>query len=188
MSKTNRREMLKKVGVAGTVAAGLGLVPVHSRSAGFDDDDHGAVTNATVSFGEWMTTPPLDRYPNSSPAAANHHLLIPRTAKIRAGGSINFIISGLHHPTVYDNGTQPGDINTNLTRPTTGTPAGVPLINDPNRRLYVGLDPSTQTRDRVEVVHFPNPGTFLVICGVQAHFVNDHMFGFVRVLGNHDRD
>lgn len=186
MSKTNRREMLKKVGVAGTVAAGLGLAPGHSRSASHDDDDHGDVGSVSVSFGVWMTTPPLDRYPNSSPAAANHHVLIPRTAKVKAGGSVNFIISGFHQVNVYDNGTKPGDINTALTRPTTGTPAGVPLINDPNRRLYSGLDPSLQARDRVEVVHFPNPGTFLVICGVQPHFVNDHMFGFVRVTRDRD--
>ena len=187
MSKTNRREMLKKVGVAGTVAAGLGLAPLHSRSASLDNDDHGVENNATVSFGEWMTTPPLDRYPNLSPAPANHHELIPKTVKIKAGGTVNFIISGLHNVIVYDDGTQPGSINTTLIRPTTGVPAGVPLINDPNRRIYAGLDPSLQTRDRVEVVHFANPGTYLVICGVLPHFQGG-MFGFVRVLPNRNRD
>jgi plastocyanin len=106
--------------------------------------------------------------------------------KIKAGGTVNFIIAGLHNVNVYDDGTQPGDINTTITRPTTGVPAGVPLINDPNRRIYSGLDPSRQpnTFDRVEVVHFPKPGTYLVICGVRPHFVNDHMFGFVKVVPN----
>ena len=42
--------------------------------------------------------------------------------------------------------------------------------------------PNTFERDRVEVVHFANPGTYLVICGVRNHFVNDDMYGFVRVL------
>src|SRR5688500_13423110 len=92
MSKTSRREMLKKVGAAGTVAAGLGLAPVNSRSASLVDDDNGPLANATVSFGEWMTTPPLDRYPNQSPMTANHHELIPKTVKIKAGGTVNFII------------------------------------------------------------------------------------------------
>jgi plastocyanin len=162
------------------------LAAVHSRSANRDDDDNNAPNNATVSFGEWMTTPPLDRYPNQSPREANHHQLVPNRVKIKAGGTVNFIIAGLHNVNVYDDGTQPGDINTTITRPTTGVPAGVPLINDPNRRIYSGLDPSRQpnTFDPVEVVHFPKLGTYLVICGVRPHFVNDHMFGFVKVVPN----
>lgn len=144
--------------------------------------DKGPLSSATISFGQGMTTPPLDRFPNNSPAAGNHHALVPGEVKIKAGGTVNFIIAGLHQVIVYDDGTKPGDINATLTTPTTGMPAGVPLIDDPTDRIYRGLDPSLQTRDRVEVVHFANPGTFLVICGVQPHFVNDGMFGFVRVL------
>jgi uncharacterized cupredoxin-like copper-binding protein len=55
------------------------------------------------------------------------------------------------------------------------------LIADPNRRVYRGLDPSLQPADRVEVVHFAEPGTYLVICGVLPHF-QAGMYGFVRVL------
>jgi hypothetical protein len=139
----------------------------------------GLLSNATVSFGEWMT--PVDRFPNNSPREANHHELKPKIAIIRAGGTVNFIIAGFHNINVYDNGTRPEDINTALTVPPTGQPAP-PLINDPNNRIYRGLDPSLQPQDRVEVVHFPRPGTYLVICGVFPHFVNDRMFGFVRVL------
>ena len=69
-----------------------------------------------------------------------------------------------------------------MTTPTTGTPAGVPLINDPTDRLYRGLDPSLHPRDRIEAVTFPQPGLYLVICGIHDHFVNDRMYGFVRVL------
>jgi hypothetical protein len=75
-----------------------------------------------------------------------------------------------------------GDIDVEKTTPSTGTPAGVPLIDDPTNRIYRGLDPSLQPRDRGEVVYFPKPGTYLVIRGVQSHFVNDGMFGFVTVL------
>jgi hypothetical protein len=142
------------------------------------------LANATVSFGQWQTDPPLDRFPNSSPADANEHRLIPDHVIIPAGGSINYVISGLHQPIVYDDGTKPGDINADLTTTTTGpvpSPA-VALIDDPTDRLYRGLDPSLFPRDRVEVVHFPKPGTYLVICGVRGHFVNDGMFGFVTVL------
>jgi len=140
----------------------------------------GPLSNATVSFGGWMTTPPLDRFPNVSNRLANHHRLTPDVAKIKAGGTVNFIIGGFHQVLVYDDGVQPGDIDTTKTVAVTAPP-GPPLIADPNRRIYRGLDPSLLPQDRVEVVHFANPGTYLVICGVLPHF-NEGMFGFVRVL------
>jgi hypothetical protein len=142
----------------------------------------GRLANATVSFGQWQTDPPLDRFPNSSPQDGNNHEVIPGNVIIKADGAINFIISGLHQPIIYDVSTQPVDIDADLTTPSTGTPAGVPLIDDPEHRLYRGLDPSLYPRDRGEVVHFPKPGTYLVICGVQGHFVDDGMYGYVTVL------
>lgn len=106
----------------------------------------GPLSNATVSFGEWMT--PIDRFPNLSPMAANHHELIPQVAKIKAGGTVNFIIAGFYQVIVYNDGTQPGDINTALTVPPT-SPPGPPLINDPANRIYrgTGSEPAT-TRPR----------------------------------------
>jgi hypothetical protein len=85
-------------------------------------------------------------------------------------------------------------VNTTMTTGPTPSPAVV-LIDDPDHRIYRGQDPSLQPlelasslkptpeflQDRVEVVWFPKPGTYLVICGVQGHFVNDDMFGFVKV-------
>jgi plastocyanin len=141
--------------------------------------DNPQANNATVSFGGWMTTPALDRFPNVSPIAGNHHRLTPQIAQIKAGGTVNFNIGGFHHILVYDDGTKPSDINVSLViSPTQGGP---PLINDPNRRIYRGLDPSTQPQDRVEVVQFERPGIYLVICGVLPHF-REGMFGFVRVI------
>ena len=74
-----------------------------------------------------------------------------------------------------------------------------PLIDDATNRIYRGIDPTVfpflqgppqqgpidppaqpVLQDRVEVVHFPNPGTYLVICGVLPHF-NDGMVGYVKV-------
>src|SRR5215475_10798226 len=80
----------------------------------------GPLSNATVSFGEWMT--PVDRFPNNSLPATNHHELIPKVATIKAGGTVNFIIAGFHQVNVYDDGTQPEDINTTLTVPPTAQP------------------------------------------------------------------
>jgi hypothetical protein len=159
----------------------------------------GPLASATVSFGLWQTDPPLDRFPNNSPRLRNEHQLIPNEVTIRSGGSVNFIISGFHEPIVYDDGTQPGAIDVNETTLTTGpTPSpAVVLINDATNRIYRGQDPSLQPldrgatpaflQDRVEVVHFSKPGTYLVICGVRGHFVGsldqpNQMFGFVKVL------
>jgi plastocyanin len=144
----------------------------------------------------------IDRFPNLGAAAGvpnNVHALIPNEVKIKAGGTVNFIIAGFHLVAVYDDGTQPDDINTALTVPPTTQPVP-PLIDDPANRVYRGIDPSvlpllqgpTQQgpmgppfqpvlQDRVEVVHFPNPGRFLVICAVLPHF-NEGMIGYVRVI------
>jgi plastocyanin len=146
------------------------------------------LSSATVSFGGWMTTTPIDRFPNNAntqfPRLQNHHALVPEIAKIKAGGTVNFIIGGFHVVTVYDNGTQPGDIDTTLTTTPANLP-GPPIINDPENRIYRGLDPSilpaTAAQDRVEVVHFENPGVYLVICSVLPHF-QEGMYGYVRVL------
>lgn len=139
--------------------------------------------NATVSFGQWMSSPPLDRFPNfgGSPTT-NVHAMTPNVVTIKAGGSVNFIISGLHSIIVYDDGTQPSDINVASTIPTTNaTPPVLPIIDDPNGRIYRGVDPTLQARDRVEVVNFAEPGIYLVICGVLPHF-QEGMYGYVRVL------
>jgi plastocyanin len=164
--------------------------------------DDGSPAKATVSFGQWLTDPPLDRFPPSpsNDRLRNEHQLIPHQVKIKAGGAVNFIISGLHQPIVYDDGIRPVDVKTavgiNTTTTTGPTPSpAVVLIDDPDHRIYRGQDPSLQPlerasslkpipeflQDRVEVVFFPNPGTYLVICGVHGHFVNDGMFGFVKV-------
>jgi plastocyanin len=207
MSKTSRRDLLR-FAATGSAGAGLGwalsggtAAPMAAaKNAG--DHQHGQVSGpmatATVSFGQWPSDPPLDRHPNLAQLNRNGHQLIPHEVTIKAGGTVNFIIAGLHQVIVYDDGIEPGQINTGaLIAPTGGGPAV--LIDDPRGRLYRGLDPTVLPllrfpppalpppaspqvlSDRVEVVHFPNPGTFLVICGIVIHF-SDGMFGWVRVL------
>jgi hypothetical protein len=114
----------------------------------------------------------------TSPLQLGGHQLIPRTALISRGGTVNFIIAGFHNVIVYGPGTGPNDVNASLVVPGSAPP----LIDDPNNRVFRGVDPRTVPQDRVEVVVFPNPGRYLVICGVQPHFVDDDMHGFVRVL------
>ena len=169
MTQTSRRSLIK-VAAAGSVAAALQAQHHHQSIPG-------PLANATVTFGEWRTDPPLDRFEPFTPDTNMHHIL-PNDITVKAGGAVNFIISGFHLILVYDDGTQPGNIDVTDTIP--GPP--VPLINDDTNRIYRGLDPRTQPLDRIEAVHFPSRGRYLVICGVFPHFVNDGMFTFVNVL------
>lgn len=177
-----RRRVLIGTGFAGFAAALLGAAPAAKaqNGAAADADHAGPLSSATISFGSWMTTPSLDRFPNLNPRQGNHHHLCPGHVTIRSGGCVNFVIAGFHLVLVYDDGTQPGEINANLLIKPTNQPLPL-LIADPNRRIYRGLDPSLVPQDRVEVVHFDRPGTYLVICGSRPHFL-EGMYGFITVL------
>jgi hypothetical protein len=178
MKTMKRREFVRTaaVGASGTTAA-QGQSHAHPAT-------NGPLASATVSFGQWPATAgiPLDRMvtPNA-PVAPNIHELIPNTATIKAGGSINYVISGFHQIVVYAPGTIPSQISLATLIPIPDAPPAVGLIDDPLNRLYRGLSPIGQPQDRVEVLHFDVPGLYLVICAVSVHFL-DNMFGWVRVL------
>lgn len=180
---------------------GVALV---AASAMADDDDRRRLS-ATVSFGQWEPNDPdllspLNRLlGDPAMGVGNNHELIPDLVKITEGGSVNFIIGGQHIVAIYDNGHKPGDIDTTLLEvdnPATttvneacATNAGG-VLRDSNRRIYRGpchvstaipAVASVTRRDGVEVVKFSKPGTYLVICARTNHFVNDGMFGYVRV-------
>jgi hypothetical protein len=173
---------LSMVGIL--IFGGIGLTV--SSAAATD----GPLANATVSFGEWKSdfSPPLDRIVGDpAMGAGNNHELNPQIATIKAGGSVNFIISGGHVVAIYDNGTQPEDISLGNTEPasTCATTAGG-VLSDSNKRIYRGPC-FTGRRDGAEVVQFAKPGTYLVICARKDHFFNPatrdfEMFGFVKVL------
>jgi len=184
-----RREFMAKAG-AGVGLASLPLAAgVAASKHGKPQGAHGhgqaheqvtgPLASATVSFGQWPASlsEPLDRFPNEgAPAIPNSHHLIPYEAMIKAGGSVNFVIAGFHQVIVYGGGKQPSDVDTSLVEPTTP----LPLINDPENRIYRGVSPFLSPQDRVEVVQFTEPGTYLVICGFLFHF-QEGMFGWVKV-------
>jgi plastocyanin len=186
---------------------GIGL-SVSSATA--DDKDRGG--NATVSFGQWdpndpdllPAEKPLDRLLTDPPMGrGNAHNVLPNFVKIKEGDSVSLIISGGHVVAVYDDGTKPEDINTNVIEPAANCPTTAGgVISDPNNRIYrgpcfstnFGTTPSTTIvrRDGVEVVQFTKPGTYLVICARKDHFFNPttqefEMFGFVKVEGDKHR-
>ena len=179
-----RREFVEKIGIgsAGILAAGA-LAP--ESAAGAQHQNHsqvdGPLASATVSFGQWMTTPALDRFPNESPRLANQHLLIPYVATVKAGGSITFVIAGFHQVLVYAPGTTLASIDKTVLVPSgTGFP---PLVADPTDRIYRGINPvaTLPSTDRVETISIATPGIYLVVCGVLPHF-DEGMHGFLKVI------
>ena len=179
-----------------------GIGPIASSATAAD----GPLANATVSFGQWDPNDP-DLLPAEKPlnrlladpgmGRGVNDALIPDNVTIKAGGAVNFIISGGHVVTVYDDGTQPEDItDTTSIEPAASCPqtAGG-VLTFSTGRIYRGpcFAPAANNttsdlrRDGVEVVQFAKPGTYLVICARKNHFINSttgefQMFGFVKVL------
>jgi hypothetical protein len=177
-----RREFVGRLGLgSAAILAGGAVVGAEEKVGAKQGHDHTQVTgplaSATVSFGQWKT--PLDRHTGATPPPTNQHLLIPYEVQIKAGGSVNFIISGLHQVGIYLPGTELADINAGMIQLPATAP---PTINDINGRFYRGISPFLMPQDRIEVVTIMEPGRYLVVCLVVPHFVNDKMHGYVNVL------
>lgn len=191
MNQLKRREFLKGIGV-GSAALAAGAIPGSyplAQNIGHIHKDHrvldGPLAAATVSFGAWPASrdAELDRLQTPvAPIAPNLHALVPNTATIRAGGTVNFIIAGFHQIVVYAPGKKPSDVDTStLLALPPPIPPEVGLIDDPDKRIYRGLNPAELPQDRAEVVQFTRRGLHLVICSVNVHFA-DGMYGWVMVL------
>jgi plastocyanin len=174
--------MKRRQFVTSVLAGGLAAPVLAAGQHDHGDTVDGPLANIDVSFGQWHTSPPLDRFPNLNPITGNVHKLIPFEAKIKAGGTVNFIISGFHLVTVYGPGTDFDDISTAVLTPIPGAPMGFPpIVDDPVNRVYRGLSPFGLPQDRVEAVNFANPGRYLAVCTFLPHFL-DKMFGHITVL------
>jgi plastocyanin len=188
-----RRDFVTSVLVAGAAVPVIGDAGTRSAKQG-EHSGHGSQgpkdksQNHQVSFGHWEPTvaAPLDRMAGDpNPRTRNGHFMTPSPIKVRVGDTVTFAISGFHNLMVYGPGTQPADIDRTLLL---FSPPGTfpPLIDDPNTRVYRGLDPRTipASQDRVEAVAFNDAGRYLVICGVLPHFFEAGefvMFGYVDV-------
>lgn len=181
--------MRRREFVVSVIAAGM-TAPVMASKA---QHDHGGLTgplsNATVSFGAWPANPeaPYDRMTQlpPPPPPPNAHVVQPNLVTIKAGGTVSYIISGLHQVQVFAPGTTPEDVTAAIVAAgasgTISIGAGLPpVINVATNRVFRGIV-NPAAADRVEVVHFPAPGTYLVICGILPHF-NEGMLGWVKVL------
>ena len=172
-----RREFVEKLGIgsagiiAGTTLGGGAAASTAQHQGHGTPQVDGPLASATISFGQWLTTPALDRFTNpGNTRTSNQHKHIPYNATIKAGGSVNFMISGLHLVLVYGPGTTVESID--KSRLEFAVAGGFPgFINDLKNRIYRGP----------EVVTFAEPGRYFVACGLLSHFV-DGMYGFVHVI------
>ena len=159
----------------------------------------GKRANTVVSFGQWDVDPgdPFDRQPINSNRFRNIHLVLPFEAEVDAGGAVSFAISGVHQIVIYADGTEFEDLRAAYIvagSPVVAGPGVPPLIEYSMGRVFRGLDPRALTyavpvtspptvnlnQDRIESVNFKEPGRYLVVCGVQPHFLED-MYGYVTV-------
>ena len=197
-----------------SLICGLTFIGIALSASSAMADDHIAATMwPSVSACGIQMSPhhegvgPLDRLlADPAQGAGVNDILVPQKVTIKEGDAVNFIISGGHVLTIYDDRTKPKDIggeiepNCAFPLPTSGitTPCspvnnlGVPqaggILSDANGRIYRGpfLNVNPARRDGVEVVQFTKPGTYLVICARKSHFIDSmtgefQMFGFVKV-------
>jgi plastocyanin len=175
--------MKRREFVTGVLVGGAAIEALAAQGHDHGKEIDGPLANATVSFGAWPTEPPFDRIAAPPPGPPrNVHELIPYTATIKAGGTVNFVIAGVHVVAVYGPGSTFESVDGSITMPLPGAPAGFPpVINDSVNRIYRGANPVMLSQDRTEVVHFDEPGTYLVICAFQPHFL-ERMHGWVKVV------
>jgi hypothetical protein len=86
---------------------------------------------------------------------------------LKQNGVVHFLVAGFHQVVVYNPGKTDDDV---VVVPGTGT-----FINDTNNQFHSGIVPAggpnglpittdpSNPRNRVELVSFPAPGTYLVI-------------------------
>jgi plastocyanin len=179
--------MKRRAFVTSVLAAGVTGPVVAGGQHEHAQQLEGPLATATVSFGAWPADPstPFDRmtHPAPPPPPPNLGALVPHTAKIKAGGTVNYIISGLHQVQVYAPGTTVDQLLA-----AAGVPGGTvsigpglpPVLNVAEGRVFRGIV-NPAALDRVEAVHFPDPGTYLVVCGILPHLAGG-MYGWVAVL------
>lgn len=153
---------------------GLALACAALPSQVVADEDGNRRQSATVSFGTGLN--------NAQQGNVHNHHIVPDRIRIKAGGSVNFIVAGFHQIFVYEPGKTPQQV-------VIANPAAL-FINDTDRLYYQGLSPvappapantnPSNAINRVETVWFEKPGTYLVICNVRPHFI-DGMIAWVVV-------
>jgi plastocyanin len=91
---------------------------------------------------------------------------VPGAVSIPVGGTVDFIMDGVHQVAIYEPGIKPKDISIN---------GPGPFVNDEDGRIFIG-----GLQENVEFT-FNAPGKYLVICNIAPHFEEAQMWGWVHV-------
>lgn len=137
--------------------------------------------SATIEFGRDDLGSPFPPPSGHDESGHSRDSLFPNEVVIDKGGTVTFVMgaSGVHEVAIYQPGTKPGDINTNLLdAPAAGCPP-VPIINDPNNRVAI-FDQVCEGGPSAPTYTFGTPGRYLVICTFLPHF-QVGMYGWVTV-------
>jgi plastocyanin len=170
-------------------------VNASSSSAGPASREVGAVASAAASNALQLSAiiqfgkpdvgsnfgPPAPPHDQSAHAKDD---MVPRTVVIDKGGKVTINTFGVHQVAIYDDGTEPEDIDTtdlvltptNCPKPMGTTPL---LINDDTNRIKLYSQPCGGAPRQV-VHEFKTPGKYLVICAFLPHF-QVQMYGWVIV-------
>ena len=86
--------------------------PTMRRDHGQSSDDNVSGPLASATMTRIVDDRPAARsVPGLSDRTRNNHHLTPQEVTIKAGGTVNFIISGFHHAVVYGPDTKPEDVS-----------------------------------------------------------------------------
>jgi plastocyanin len=151
----------------------------------------GPPLEAVMDFGSKDVGSPFPSFPRHDQSGHAKFKIRPHTVVISAGGQVTFMVGSPHQVAIYEDGTTPDDINTTgdlvpVPLPSPPFPAGatVPLINDDDGRVYLGVAPFSGPHTEIvgdnEAV-FESPGEYLVICTILPHFVGAKMYAWVIV-------
>jgi plastocyanin len=140
-----------------------------------------------------------------APMDPRNHVLIPNEVTVKVGETVRFQVHGFHQVMVYEvpENTTPDDVEigtdgiirvgaVEILNTTILDPVHSPMpnfIHDHNVNFVAGganprdFDIAVVDRDEGLSINltFAIPGTYLVLCGVQPHTVNDRMVGIVNV-------
>jgi len=187
-----RRSTLSIMGLVAVLCIGL-AAPLAKADKGEDKR-----LSVHAAFGRGLNTAQVGNKVNDA--------ILPNNIEVDLDGVVHFLVSGFHQVVVYKPGTTPDDIQAFIGNST------APFIDDPNNQFYLGIAPAggplntaetinpLNGSNRVESVSFPasvgtgtppsakaEPGVYLVICNVRAHFQNG-MFAFIEVKAEDEDD
>lgn len=143
----------------------------------------GPALEATVRFGLAPGEVGTDFFPGSHDRSFHAYDNVrPQTVVIAAGGSVTFVISpAIHQVGIYEPGIRPADIDVSEVEPIPVLPFLTRIIDDDGLVVRGPDQQFAALQWTTPAWTFDEPGTYLVICTTNVHFVGSNMYGWVVV-------